>query len=970
MIINHSKLCLKAAILALTAALFLFWPNLLRQDGGGYLSVRSVYAEDVIPLWSHEKSDLKPDPDVVFGRLSNGFRYVLMENREPKDRVNISLNVQAGSMSEEDGEEGLAHYLEHMLFCGSTHFKPGELVKHFQNMGIQFGPDANAHTGFYETVYDILLPDGREESLDKGFLIVEDFAKGALLLDSEIERERRVVMAEKRSRDSASYRTFVSTMKFKFPDSKISKRFPIGTEEVLMSIGQAQLKDFYEAWYRPENIILVMVGNFDRKTAISLIEKRFSGYSPKAGKKTLPSFGDIKHEGVKAYYHYEKEAGNTSVSIETVEKTGIPTETSDELKKRFIAEIADRIVQNRLDAMIRKKKAPFTSASIGSGYSLRRVKYADISAECSPEKWKESLKVIDQTMRQALLLGFKEPEYERVKKDITAMLDNAVRQASTRNSRNLANEIIWHLNNNRVFLSPLQEKEFYSSVLKSIGIKDLHDSFANTWKASHRLVTITGNAVIKGDLRPEEMITAAYNESTRQEVSELFESRPASFPYLPEPGVRGSIKDRREIPDLGIVQIDFANRVRLNLKKTDFEANEIRANLSLGRGKSGEPVELEGISELAEALVNESGLGALDSDELEKALAGKSTRVDFSVDDGRFVFSGRTVSGEVALLFQLLYAHIADPGYREEAFMLSLERFEQKYAELSRSIDGAMTLYVERFLAGGDPRFGFPSPGKLKMLSFDRVRRWIDHQIKNNPVEISVVGDFEEEKVIDLVSLYFGGLSERPEEAAIKTSGTPFFPVAQSNKVDIDTEDKKSIVLVAYPSDDIWDIKKTRRFNVLGQVISEKIREEIRESMGAAYSYSAYNNPSRAYTGYGVFYTEAVVNPNEAAAVENKIKSIVADIPKNGITDDELKRALDPVLTNIKEMLRKNSYWLKNVLTESVRYPQQIEWCRNIGGDYESVTAAELTDIAKKYLDNTKASSILVKPAKLSETKS
>lgn len=966
---NMKSIYAKVPVWILIACFFLFCPDLPGQGQNGYSYIRSVFAENIVPRWPHEGSDLKSDPAVIFGHLPNGFRYVLMENHEPEDRVNISLNVKAGSMFEENGQEGLAHYLEHMLFCGSTHFGPGELVKYFQDMGMKFGPDANAHTGFYETVYDILLPNGRKESLDKGFLIVEDFAKGALLLDSEVDRERRVILAEKRSRDSASYRTFVSTMKFKFPDSKISKRFPIGIEEVIESITPAQLKDFYETWYSPENLILVMVGDFDPKTAVSLIEKRFSGFSPKAGIKPSPSFGDIEHEGIRSFYHYEKEAGNTSVNIESVEKTKIETETSETLRNHFIAEIADRIVQNRLDTMVRKKKAPFTSASIGSGYSMRRIRYAEISAESSPSNWEESLRVIDQTLRQALSFGFTQPEYERVKKDFTAMLDNAVKQASTRDSQILANEIIWSLNNNKVFRSPLQEKEFYSSVLESIDIKILHNSFIDTWKASHRLVIITGNAVIKGDLTPEELITKAYRESAQKAVSKPVENKPAFFPYLPDPGGKGIIKERKEFPDLGIVQIDFENRVRLNLKKTDFEANEIRVSLSFGHGRSGESADLEGISELSEAVINESGLGELDKDEMEKALAGKSTRVDFSVDDGRFLFTGRTVSDEAGLLFQLLYAYLMDPGYREEAYLLSLERFDQKYKELSRSIDGAMMLSGERFLAGGDHRFSFPSPEKLKMLSLDQVRSWIDPQIKNDPVEISVVGDFEEEKVIELVSLYFGSLPERSKESMLKTAGVPVFPSAKSLEINVETEDPKSIIFVAYPTEDIWNIGRTRRFNVLGEIVSEKIREEIRESMGAAYSYSAYNKPSRAYPGYGIFYTEAAVNPKKSSNVEKRIKNIVSDVVKNGITGGELKRALDPVLTTVKDMLRKNNYWLKNVLTESVRYPQQIEWCRTIKKDYESITAGELTELAGKYLDNSKAASIIIKPVKQSEKK-
>ncbi|GAI88275.1 unnamed protein product, partial [marine sediment metagenome] len=192
--------------------------------------------------WPHEKSDLLPDPVLIFGKLPNGFRYVLMENHRPKDRVSMHLDVQAGSMYESDNQQGLAHFLEHMLFDGSKNFKPGELVKFFQSIGMQFGPDANAHTGFNETVYDMLLPDGDRESLAKGLVVMKDFAEGAFLLPSEVDKERRVVLAEKRTRDSASYRTYVATLNFEFPHAKISKRLPIGKEEILKKADHKRLK--------------------------------------------------------------------------------------------------------------------------------------------------------------------------------------------------------------------------------------------------------------------------------------------------------------------------------------------------------------------------------------------------------------------------------------------------------------------------------------------------------------------------------------------------------------------------------------------------------------------------------------------------------------------------------------------------------------------------------------------------------
>ena len=261
-----------------------------------------------------------PDPSLIFGDFPNGFRYVLRENHTPKNRVSMHLVIHAGSINEADDQQGLAHFLEHMLFNGSTHFKPGELVKYFQRIGMSFGPDANAHTGFEETVYDLLLPDGSIKSLKEGLLDVQDYAEGALLLQSEIDKERRIVLAEKRTRDSASYRTFVSAMKFKFPEAKLSKRFPIGINHVLETANQKEFKHFYDTWYRPEKMTLVLVGDFEAETAASLIEEYFSSLSARAPPEKEADIGKIYHQGIKPFYHHEEESGNTSVSIEVLQK--------------------------------------------------------------------------------------------------------------------------------------------------------------------------------------------------------------------------------------------------------------------------------------------------------------------------------------------------------------------------------------------------------------------------------------------------------------------------------------------------------------------------------------------------------------------------------------------------------------------------------------------------------------------------
>ena len=741
-------------------------------------SQTALEASDSSILWPHEKSDLRSDPALVFKKLPNGFRYVLMENRYPKNRVSMHLYVQAGSTYESDTQQGLAHFLEHMLFNGSTHFQPEELVKYFQSIGMKFGPDANAHTGFDRTVYDILLPEGNDSGIEEGLVVIEDFAQGALLLPSQVEKERRVVLSEMRTRDSASYRTYISALEFEFPDAIISKRLPIGKEDVLKSTEHRDLKKFYDTWYRPEKMILVLAGDFDATSVSTLINEKFSSLSPRAPPGTVPEFGEINHKGIKPFYHFEKETGNTTVSIEAVKKVPAEPDSLDFQKQRLIQDMANRMVKYRLDTLTRRPDAPFTSASIGSGTFMHQIKYAEISAVCNPENWRDSLTLVEQTLRKALKYGFTESELDRVKKDFLSELDNAVKEASTRDSRDLARKIIWSLHSDRVFMSPEQRKELLAPMVESTTLKNVHHAFKEIWPPHDRLVLVTGNANLT-DLNtdPETQILDTYLNSNSVAVSQPVKKGSVIFPYLPEPEKEGRIIRTKKIADLGIVQVDFKNGVRLNLKKTDFKANQVLVNLTFGRGKSCEPLEMPGLALLTANVLNESGLGTLKREEIERALSGKNTAVTFRVGEDRFLLKGETVTHEVPLLFELLYAHYVDPGFRKEAYDRSLKIYQQKYRELSSSIDGAMELSGVRFLAGGDSRFGLTDYKNFKELTLDDVRTWITRYLGNDDLELSVVGDFDVTSVIKLVAKYFGSLSLKSITDEPMEKRLPVFPM-------------------------------------------------------------------------------------------------------------------------------------------------------------------------------------------------
>ncbi|MFH2064640.1 MAG: insulinase family protein [Pseudomonadota bacterium] len=930
-----------------------------------FLQLTIVHSQTAEPnsfsVWPHEKSDLDPDPAIRYGRLPNGMRYVLMPNQEPRDRVSMHLNVQAGSAHEEESERGTAHFLEHMLFNGSTHFPPGDLVKFFQGIGMQFGNDANAHTGFYETVYDVLLPDSKKESLEKGLLVFQDYAEGALLLEEEVEKERKVILAEKRTRDSAAYRTYKASLEFEFPDAIISKRLPIGTEETIRSATRESLKRFYDAWYRPDNLTLVMVGDFKTEMAEALLHEKFSSLKPRTAPRFPPPFGTINHIGIRPFHHYEKETGNTTVSIGLVQQI-LAEPDSFELQKRLLIDyLGFQIVQNRLDTMVRKPDIPFTEASASSGIAFRRIQYADISAYCSPENWEKSLLLLEKTLRTAIQYPFTEAELTRVKEEYLSDLDKAVKGAKTRDSQRLSGLIVYHVNNDRVFQSPEQEKKLFLPVIQSFTTRQIHDAFQKMWKPDTRLISVTGNAEIAGNA--ENQISQAYEKSRLTEVSRPTEEKKMIFPYLPDPEEKGHIINRKDFNDLGITCIDFQNKLRLNLKKTDFKDNEILLAVSFGKGRYSEPAQKPGLAVLGEAVMNAGGLDRLKKDDLEKALAGKNTRVRLTIEENRFVFMGNSVSNETRLLFQLLYAYLKDPGFDEDAYRLSMERFIQTYKTLEHTAEGSMELSGKRFLAGGDHRFGLPELADLKKITLSDIRSWILDAMQNNPLEISVVGDFDPDEVIKLTAQYFGSLpsGNGPPELEAPSS-LPVFPIAQTHEIEVPTKINKAIITVAYPTNDFWDIARTRRLSVLGEIFSERMRISIREQLGASYSTYAYNLSSRAYKGYGVFQAVAQINPDERMPVESEIKKIAADIAATGITDDELQRALDPIITSIKDFQRTNRYWLNSVLMDLKKHPQQLDWSRTMLSDYQAITREDAGNLGKQYLQNQKAAVIVIQP--------
>jgi zinc protease len=922
-----------------------------------FLTVRLAAA----PSFPHETSDLPADPAARFGQLPNGVRYVVYPNKEPQGRAALRLVIEAGSLHEREDQRGLAHFLEHMAFNGSKHYAPGTLVEFFQRMGMSFGGDTNAFTSFDRTQYLIELPRTDEASLAEGLRVFADYAGGLLLQPVEIDKERGIILSERRARDNVAFRTLVARYEFMLAGSLLPRRFPIGREEVIAHAPRERFTEFWDTWYRPEKMTVVAVGDFDVAAVEKLITAAFTPLTARAPAAPEPVLGELaRFEGVRSCFHAEPEAPATTVSVTSLTPYVDEPDTAANRLKQLPRRIAVAILNRRFSELAKKEGAPFSSAGAGVSDNFRFFRQAAVSLTCKPGQWAEALAAGEQELRRALEHGFQPGELKEIIATYTNSLEQAVKTASTRRSGPLANAIADGIAGREVLTHPAAELALYQPALAKITVADCLAALRAAFAAPGRYVLVTGNVTIPGDAAAA--ISAAYDRSRTTAVAAPVAQADVAWAYA-DWGAPGTVVKREHVADLDVHLVAFANGVRLNLKQTGFEAGRIRVGVRAGSGTITEPAGQRGLSALVGGTFGAGGLGRHSTDELRRLLAGKNVGAQLQPASDAFTLTGNTTPGDLALQLQLIAAQLTDAGWRPEALRQARKGLEQMYLGFQHTANGPMATEVANLLAGGDPRFGLPPKEVMLARNLDEAKAWLAPQLARGPLEVSVVGDVDVEAAITAVAQTLGALPPReskPALAELKKIAFPAGPFAKTYT--ITSEIPKGNVMVYWPTTDGLEAPRARRLSLLASVLNDRLRVKIREEIGGTYSPSAGSNASDTFPGYGYLQAGCVVEPAQAQKISDLIVAIGEDLAQNGVTDDELNRMRQPALTAVRESQRTNNYWGANVLGRAQEKPEVLEWARTRLPDIEAITAAELSALAKTYLGAGRASRVTILP--------
>lgn len=911
--------------------------------------------------WPSELSDLEPDNSLVRGQLQNKFRYVVKKNSEPERRVAAYLYIGTGSLHEDDNERGYAHFLEHLMFNGSTNFPPGSLIDYLQNIGMDFGRDTNAFTSFDRTVYQLILPTATERDLDVGMKVIADYARGALLLDSEVEKERGVIFSEKKERDSAAYRTHVAKTQHLFKGTKYSQRMVIGLDETLNNADHFSIKSFYDTWYRPENMVLVVVGDLDPVSVTEKIKSYFSGLEGTGDPPKCPDFGELENTNLQSFYHFEPEEGHTTVSLETYWNYKVLNDSKNLQREEIQRIIGNLVIRYRLQKLQEQQELPYVNADYHAGAIVGRIGYGSFVAQSEKDKWKQSLRFLIGIYKSVFINGFTLSEVDRAKKEILAELKNNVLTESTLDSRMIGRRIIKHLATNRVFMNAKQEQELYSHIIQNISVDDVQSVFEKIWSHPYKVVSVTGNTQLNENSMDE--ILSIYSEEMKTKGQPIAFENESPYPYLEiVPPVSGNIT-KNEIEEIGVTKYIFPNGLILNLKETEYEKNSFRISALFGNGELEEKV--AGQAFVAQDVINYSGSNRLSPSTIDTIIAGTSINLSFHIGTSAFSWTGSALSEEIDPLLQLLHTLLLDVGFRKRAYDNVKQSLGLMYEKFDHDIQGAVPLKIQPFLSNYNIHFGLPTIEQTNEITYDILNQWVKEKVVPSDLEISIVGDINKEQFLKTVLHYFGGfkLTGKPEV----DPGTVKFPTGEKLTLSVNSSQNKSLVTVAWPARDFWDISETRRLNLLATIFEDRLRKIVREELGVSYSPQVSNFGSKRYNDYGYVIAELTIQAGNEEQVTDAILQISKDLKENGVLDEEVMRMKKPLVTAILESIQKNQYWLYSVLSGSSRHPIQLQWPLTILEDVRNITSDELSALAKKYLILNKAAIVSVSPMTTAE---
>ena len=898
--------------------------------------------------WPQAASDIPADPAVRFGVLPNGMRYALMRNATPPGQASIRLRIDAGSLMERDDQQGLAHFMEHMAFNGTTNIPENEMLRRLERLGLAFGADTNAATGFDQTFYRLELPNTADETVDASLHILREMMSEALMAPDAIDAERGVIVGEERTRDTPQLRVLKTQLALLAPGQRLSQRLPIGDLDVIRTAPRERFVDFYNAYYRPDRATFIAVGDFDLDAMEAKVRAAFAGWAPKAPDGPEPDLGVIAPRQPQTAIQVEPGI-QSSIQLNWIKSPDLDPDTMAERAEGVRRNLGLAVLNRRLGEMARADDPPFLGAGASYQELFDSLDLGVLAVNFNPGGWKRALETVEQEQRRLVEYGVTEPELQREITEGRTALQNAVAAAATRSTPGLASTLLNTVNDDRVFATPATALAIFEQVVGGLTVDQVNAAVRPVFEGQGPLMLFTSPTPVEGG---EAAVTAALVASRATPVAAPTEQAALEWPYA-DFGAPGVTSSRTEVADLGLTMVAFPNGVRLNIKPTTFRDEQVLVGVRTGIGELALPNDSIDGRAMTSNVLTAGGLGKLTVDEVNRVLTGHVLSSSASQGEDAYVFSGVTRPEDLTLQMQLLAAYMTDPGLRAAPF----ERIKALYPQIVQQLDATPRGVFQRdasgLLAGGDKRAATPTVDEVAAMTIEQLREGVRQGLASGPIEITVVGDVEVDAVIAAVAATFGALPDRGARPAPPAgSDQRRFPAPTASPVRLTHSGpaNQAMGFVAWPTtDSIDDRTQARQLSILADVLQLRLNEDIREKQGLAYSPGAGSTVSDVFPDYGYLSAAAETSPDKLPTLFAAIDAIAADLRDRPIEEDELNRARRPAVEALRRGMADNGYWLTQ-LAEAQSDPASLDQTRRHIANLEAVTVADIQRLARTWL--------------------
>ena len=870
-------------------------------------------------VFSNSVPNLKVSENLISGTFDNGLQYYIFKNKKPENRASLNLVVKAGSLYEEEDQQGLAHFLEHMAFNGTTKYKKNELIKYLQSLGLSFGGDLNAYTSFSETVYKLQVPTSKKD-LETGFDVLKEWASEVTLDPKDVESEKNIIIEEWRLRQGISQRVGDLQKKILYGDSWYSKRFPIGFPETIKNATPKRLRDYYEKWYQPENMVVIAVGDFNVDEVKQLIINNFSQLKNKT--KVVDEYFSIalpKEDSVTIFT--DPELTTTNFNIMWKESiTSINTEES--FKKNLEKILLNSILNTRFSILSKDKDSPFVYSSIYNFPLNKDTGIYAISSLIKDNNVNQSITYIIDNLKDISINGISKTELENEKINLLNNLKTILNNKESIKNDTFMDSIIDYILNNNVFMEPDTEYILTNKIIENIDTNDLK-GIAQSILSSNYDILLTSRENMKENLPKEKdiknLIDLLLSQSTTSIKLNSFDTKLADLNLVP--GTSKILSVEKDYTKLLL-----SNGIEVLYKKTDFDKDKITFKLTKLQGNSSLNYSQYINSLFLPEILSNSGVGNINYSSLELYFKGKNFSVEPFIDDytqGFLISTNKENLSEALKYFRTL---ISDPKFDENIIESNLKTNKELIKNRDFSPRALLKKEYLETLNNNHPR---KKPLTLEDLSYinqNELNNTFNNLFTNfKNYKLTIVGSIDEKTLLKDLDYYFANLPTNENPQNYKPLDVSY-PNTYIKKVVTKGVDKKATVILTFPYIGDFSIENRVMYGALSNLLNILLIEDVREKIGGVYSISSSSNLEK--LNFGENYLQIAFNTDTKRVDEviSKVKQTIKSIQDGNFPENKILDIQKNYELNFEIALKTNSFW-NNFLDK-----------KNLISDYEFYT--------------------------------